>query len=220
MNANIMKQKESAGADAQALTPPRPLIERQIRVSSDGEGVFVYQAFTPRIVEVALRNGTFGEGFGRSRMTWIKPSFGWMLYRSGYAEKNNQERILRIKITHEGFHTLLENAVTSDFKSSNAADHSQWQEAVQQSKVVIQWDPDRDLHLRKIQGQRAIQIGIGPQLVGDYVGKWIIGLEDVTNHAKRIAAEVVAGKDPRHPFPESVYEVPVHTAERLGMLCE
>ncbi|HBB34945.1 MAG TPA: hypothetical protein DDZ80_20145 [Cyanobacteria bacterium UBA8803] len=31
--------------------------------------------------------GNFGKGFSLHRMTWIKPSLGWMLYRSGYATK-------------------------------------------------------------------------------------------------------------------------------------
>ena len=40
-------------------------------------------------------------------MTWIKPSFAWMLYRSGYGKKPGQERVLRIKLSHETVSKLL-----------------------------------------------------------------------------------------------------------------
>ena len=60
---------------------------RKIFANYDEEGIYVYQAFKPTIVAAALKHGTFDKGFSLDRMTWIKPSFGWMLYRSGYATK-------------------------------------------------------------------------------------------------------------------------------------
>ena len=36
-------------------------------------------------------------------MTWIKPSFLWMMYRSGWGKKHNQEHILAIYIKREAF---------------------------------------------------------------------------------------------------------------------
>ncbi len=76
------------------------MIERQIYAAFDEDGIYVYQAFQRKIVDAALLKGTFGEGFQMNRMTWIKPSFGWMLYRSGYATKPNQEAILKIRLSH------------------------------------------------------------------------------------------------------------------------
>ena len=70
---------------------------RRIFASYDDEGIYVYQAFTPTTVASALKRGTFDRGFSLDRMTWIKPSFGWMLYRSGYASKHRQEAILKIR---------------------------------------------------------------------------------------------------------------------------
>ena len=53
-------------------------------------------------------NGKFGgPKWNPTRMTWIKPSFAWMLYRSGYGHKPGQERILRIKLSHETVAKLL-----------------------------------------------------------------------------------------------------------------
>ena len=67
------------------------------RAEWDEEGVFVYQAFNDEIADFALENQKFGgRSFKDSRMTWVKPSFGWVLYRSGYGRKANQNRILKV----------------------------------------------------------------------------------------------------------------------------
>ena len=68
----------------------------------DEEGVYVYQAFKDGIANWALENQRFGgPDFNPKRMTWIKPSFAWVLYRSGYAQKHHQNRILKIKLPHD-----------------------------------------------------------------------------------------------------------------------
>lgn len=54
-----------------------------------------------------VKNNKFGQKFKMDRMTWIKPSFLWMMYRSGWATKKDQERILAIDIKREGFNTFL-----------------------------------------------------------------------------------------------------------------
>ena len=78
-----------------------------VRAAFDDETVLVYQAYSPVIGEEAIRLQTFGPAFSLGRMTWIKPSFGWMLYRSGYGRKPGQEGVLRISISHEGFRAAL-----------------------------------------------------------------------------------------------------------------
>jgi hypothetical protein len=45
--------------------------------------VTVYQAYSPQIADAATRAGAFVTPFSRDRMTWIKPSFGWRMHRSG-----------------------------------------------------------------------------------------------------------------------------------------
>lgn len=69
-----------------------------IRAVYDDKTIRIYQAYNNRIADEAIKNGTFGSSFNRNRMTWIKPSFLWMMYRSGWATKENQERILAIKL--------------------------------------------------------------------------------------------------------------------------
>ncbi|WP_433633083.1 DUF4291 family protein [Nocardia sp. CA-120079] len=63
---------------------------RQIRASYDDSTVAVYQAYSPQIAEPAVAAGTFVSPFKRERMTWIKPSFLWMMYRCGWGRKPGQ----------------------------------------------------------------------------------------------------------------------------------
>ena len=50
----------------------------------DEEGVSFYQAFNDKIADWAVENQRFGgPHFNPTRMTWIKPSFAWVLYRAG-----------------------------------------------------------------------------------------------------------------------------------------
>lgn len=51
------------------------------------------------------------------RMTWIKPNFLWMMYRSGWAQKKNQEVILAIRICRSFFEELLFQAVYTSYQS-------------------------------------------------------------------------------------------------------
>jgi hypothetical protein len=63
--------------------------KRQIRAVYDTDTIRVYQAYSDVIADAALMNGFFvSPPFKMSRMTWIKPSFLWMMYRSGWAKKD------------------------------------------------------------------------------------------------------------------------------------
>ena len=41
------------------------------------------------------------------RMTWIKPSFLWMMSRSGWATKPGQEHVLAVRMSRAGFENIL-----------------------------------------------------------------------------------------------------------------
>jgi hypothetical protein len=62
-----------------------PVPERQVRALFDEETITVYQAYGHEIADAALEAGTFVPPFKRDRMTWIKPSFLWMMHRSSWA---------------------------------------------------------------------------------------------------------------------------------------
>ena len=77
--------------------------DKKILALYDEDTIRVYQAYNARIADEVLSKGTFGLYFKMNRMTWIKPSFLWMMYRSGWATKVGQERILAIDIKRTGF---------------------------------------------------------------------------------------------------------------------
>jgi len=191
-------------------------MERQIYANYDNTGVFVYQAFASHIVANALDKGTFGVGFNMDRMTWIKPSFAWMLYRSGYATKTRQEAILKIKLTHAGFLEILSHSVETSYNPRIYDTPDDWRLTLRKSPVRHQWDPERNLKLGKLE-RRAIQIGIRGWVVHKYVNEWIIGLEEVTDLAHDIQ-QAVKNRKPLPTVPsEHVYPVSDDLIKRLGV---
>lgn len=193
-------------------------MDKQILANFDDQGIFVYQAFKPSIAKEAVRLGTFGKGFNLERMTWIKSSFGWMLYRSGYATKHRQERILKIKLTHPGFQTILSQAIPTSYDSNLFTSQDEWRGILQNSEVRYQWDPDRDLSLKKLE-HRALQLGIRGSVVKKYVNSWIISIEDVTELAHSIKTGVnnQLKELPVVP-PEYIYQVSPDIQKILGIL--
>src|SRR5262245_42183735 len=126
-------------------------MEKQIYAAYDENGIFVYHAFRSVIADAALAAGTFREGFDRYRLTCIKTSFGWIPYRSHYATKHRQERILKIHLSHEGFTTILHRSVPTSFDPSLYSTEGEWREALNKTEVRLQWDPDRDLILHRLE---------------------------------------------------------------------
>lgn len=64
---------------------------KQIRARFDAQTIVVYQAFNDAIADAALEAQRFVRPFSLNRMTWVKPSFLWMMERCGWATKPNQE---------------------------------------------------------------------------------------------------------------------------------
>jgi hypothetical protein len=64
----------------------------------------VYQAYKPAIADFAVQNQYLGgAAFNYGRMSWIKPNFLWMMYRCGWASKENQERVLAFWLDKAAF---------------------------------------------------------------------------------------------------------------------
>ncbi len=158
---------------------------RQIRAVYTENTIRVYQAYSDKIADAALKAGTFiSPPFKMERMTWIKPSFLWMMYRSGWGTKPGQERILAIDITREGFEWALEHSLLSH-QAKDYADKEEWQKIKNATPVRIQWDPERDLHLQPLE-YRSIQIGLSKEAVGLYINEWIQKISDITATAPKI----------------------------------
>ena len=160
---------------------------RQIRAVYNDKTIRVYQAYSDVIADSALQHGAFvSPPFKMDRMTWIKPSFLWMMYRAGWGKKDNdQKRILAIDITREGFEWALAHSCLSHFESNTYATKEEWQKIKERSPVRIQWDPERDLHLQP-QEHRAIQIGLSGEAVKLYANEWIQNITEVTGLATKI----------------------------------
>jgi hypothetical protein len=172
------------------------MLQCVIRAAFSPDTVRVYQAYRPEIAKAALEAGTFVPPFSMGRMTWIKPSFNWMMYRCGFARKAGQEIVLGIDITRAGFEWALEHAVLSHYEPSIHSSHAEWRSSLTDAQVRVQWDPERDWRLTLLKDVRAIQIGLAGEAVTRYVNEWIVRLENVTSIAHRIADALNGGLVP------------------------
>ena len=166
--------------------------ERNIYAVFDDKTIRVYQAYNNEIADEALKLGRFGSKFSLTRMTWIKPSFLWMMYRSGWASKQGQERILAIDLKREGFDEIVKNSVLSSFREVSDLSKEEWKEKLENSEVRCQWDPDRDIYGNPM-GRRAIQLGIKGETVKKYVNEWIVNITDITEEVIEMREKIENG---------------------------
>jgi hypothetical protein len=158
-----------------------PAPYRQIRALYDDTTIAVYQAYPPEIADPALAAGTFVPPFSLTRMTWIKPSFLWMAYRSGWATKPGQTRVLRVHLKRTGFEWALAHSTLSHYDPAHHASEQAWRTTLSTSPVRIQWDPEQTLDLRPQPEIRSLQIGLSSEAVQHYVNEWITAIDDVTS---------------------------------------
>jgi hypothetical protein len=160
-----------------------------------GDNIIVYQAFNERIAGYAINNQKFGgQDYSFSRMTWIKPNFLWMMYRSGWAEKDgNQHRILAIEMTFTGFEELLIEGVLTTFDKSYGTEQT-WKESLNNSNVRVQWDPDHDYKGAKLK-RRAVQIGIKNEALQQFNNYFITSIQDITAFVKEQKAKIDENKE-------------------------
>jgi len=159
--------------------------ERAIRAIYDEDTITVYQAYKAEIAIPALKNQTFVPPFKMERMTWIKPSFLWMMYRCGWAQKEGQEHVLAIKIKRKGWKWAMKNACLSHFYEEIHTSQEEWKESLQKAPVRIQWDPEKDILLNKLD-YRSIQVGLTGVSVEKYVNEWIVSIEDISEKCRHI----------------------------------
>jgi hypothetical protein len=167
--------------------------ERLVHAAYTADSVIVYQAYSPHIAEPAVRAGTFVAPFSRDRMTWIKPSFGWMMHRSGWAAKPGQERALAIEITRAGFEWALAHSCLSHYEPGSHDSPQAWAAMRDASPVRVQWDPDRSLGGERL-ARRAIQVGLSGEAVHRYCDEWIRSITDITSTVHEAGLLVRAGR--------------------------
>lgn len=164
----------------------------RIRALHTDRTVTVYQAYRPEIGLPAAREGRFPAAWKRDRMTWIKPSFLWMMYRSGWGKKEGQETVLAVEITREGFEWALRNACLSHYKRGFHPDQATWKRELSQAPARVQWDPERDPQLRELP-YRSLQLGLSGEASRRYADEWTVSVRDVTPLAHRIHELVRSG---------------------------
>jgi len=158
---------------------------QQIRGVFNKTTIRVYQAYSDPIADSALKNGTLvSPPFKIDRMTWIKPSFLWMMYRAGWGHKDDeQKRILAIDISRDGFEWALAHSCPS--RPDSTIEKEDWEQLKKESPVRIQWDPERNLELQPLP-YRTIQIGLSKEAVKLYINQWIMKITEVTGLAHKI----------------------------------
>jgi hypothetical protein len=196
-----------------------PKTGRHILAQFDAERVVVYQAYRPAIGRYAAEHRAFGGEFSLSRMSWIKPNFLWMMYRCGWAAKEDQEIVLAVSIRRAAFDEILSAAVHSSYAADVYGSQEQWETAVAQSDVRLQWDPDHDPGGNALE-RRAIQLGLRGQFLARYAREWTVDIEDITpfvlEQRARFSRDGPAGliTPEEHVYPVSDPRV----AARLGII--
>lgn len=153
---------------------------RVILANYNADSVVVYQAYRSSIGLFAAKNGYLGGDFKLSRMTWIKPNFLWMMYRSGWGTKEGQEVTLAVRLKRSAFDFVLSQAVHSSYDRKVHQSKEEWQKAVARSNVRLQWDPDHSPSGGKLQ-RRAIQLGLRGDIITKYAQEWILDIEDISD---------------------------------------
>lgn len=182
---------------------------KEIRALYTENIIRVYQAYSNDIADEAIKLKTFGSKFSLNRMTWIKPSFLWMMYRCGWAEKKNQERVLAIDIKREAFDYIVKNAIMSTYQSEVYNSYEEWKKLICDSDIRCQWDPERDICGNALD-YRTIQLGLRGKVVKEYVDEWIVNITDITDFAKRLKTMIDTNQDIFSLLPnEKVYKINV-----------
>ena len=195
-----------------------PTEGRHILAQFDDDSIIVYQAYRPAIGHFAAKHGYFGGDYSLNRMSWIKPNFLWMMYRSGWGTKPEQEITLAVRLKRAAFDEILSLTVFSSFQPSIYADHQDWQNQLKASSVRLQWDPDHDPKGNK-QERRAIQLGLSGETLVKYSKEWVLNIFDLSDFVAEQRVLVEHGKLNELTMPqEDVYPVVDSTLmRRIGI---
>jgi len=191
--------------------------QREIRADFDRETIVIYQAYAPKIAEAALEAQRFVPPFSFHRMTWIKPSFLWLMHRSNWGQKSSQERVLAVRVKRTGWERALALAVLTSFAPGVFASPAEWAEKFAEAKVHVQWDPERSLRGAGL-AYSSIQVGLSRHIIREYVEEWVVHIEDYTPRVRKIYDLLQSGqadKARRQLPPERFYQVSSEIGGRL-----
>jgi Domain of unknown function (DUF4291) len=164
----------------------------EIRATYDAKTITVYQAYNNAIADTALAAQTFMPPFSFQRMTWIKPSFLWLMERSNWGLKSGQERVLAIRIKRTGWDKVLSLGVLTHPEPALWPNPDDWRVAFDAANVHLQWDPERSLRGAALP-YFSIQVGLSRHILPRYTDDWIIGIEDKTLLVRKLHKLIQAG---------------------------
>lgn len=165
---------------------------RHILAQFDGETIIAYQAYSLAIGRFTAEHGSFGGDFSYSRMSWLKPNFLWMMYRSGWGTKVNQEVTLALRIRRSFFDSLLGAAVPSFRDRERFDSKADWSRAVEQSLVRLQWDPDHHPSGANME-RRAIQLGLRGEVLEAFGRREVVEAIDLSEFVAEQRARFASG---------------------------
>lgn len=189
----------------------------EIRANYDATTIVMYQAYGKSIALPALNEQKFVSPFSFNRMTWIKPSFLWLMHRSNWGRKSNQEYILAVHITRQGWEEALKMGVLTSYEASVHKNAMDWQHQFDNALVHVQWDPERSIKGADLQTD-SIQVGLSRHVIRRFVDEWIVKIEDYTPTVRKIYDLLQKGDQKnakRHLPPEKVYPVASEIRNRL-----
>lgn len=191
---------------------------REIRATFDRETITIYQAYNEAIALSAVEAQKFVPPFSFNRMTWIKPSFLWLMERSGWGKKSNQEYILAIKIKRSFWEEALSNAVLTHPEKALYKEDALWEKLFSEAKIYVQWDPERNLQGTKLP-HRSIQVGVSRFWAEKY-NEAIVSIENLTTLAHKIDQLRKEGKteNAKRLLPtQKTYPLPTEIGEKIGI---
>jgi hypothetical protein len=192
--------------------------QHEIRADFDKDTIVVYQAYNQDIALPAIKNNKFSDPFSFDRMTWIKPSFLWMMERSNWGQKTNQEYTLAIRIKRSAWESALSEAIITHYEKSLYANAEIWKELLENTRVHVQWEPERSIRGNKLE-YRSIQVGISRHLIHEYNREWIVEIKDYTALVTRLRSLCEAGRfeKAKDLLPkEKIYELPLEIRQKIG----
>lgn len=191
---------------------------RHVLAQFDADTVVVYQAYRPAIARHVLTHGTFGGDFLYTRMSWIKTNFLWMMYRSGWGSKPDQEVTLAVRLRRAFFDSLLAAAVPSTWDRRLYATEADWSRAVGRSDVRLQWDPDHHPSGAKLE-RRAVQLGLRGEALDAYGRRELVEVIDLSAFVAGQREVLAAGGVAKLVTPRERVYTPADpaVAARLGL---
>ena len=189
----------------------------EIRADFNRDSIVVYQAYSSTIADPALKAQRFVEPFSFGRMTWIKPSFLWLMHRSNWGSKSGQERTLAVTISKVGWEAALSKAVLTAYDQRVFRSREDWCREFEEALVHVQWDPERSLRGAPLD-HYSIQVGISRHLIGEFVEKWILRIQDLSPVVAKVRDLLRSGRADeakRHLPVERIYPLPEYIARRL-----